>query len=276
MLQRAAAFSISTQRPFGLGRAIAAVLLFLTLVSAQRQTSAIRLIAHRGGVVSERFAENSPASMEEAVKRGYWMIEVDVRGSKDGKLVVQHDPDFKRFYGVDREVASMAWPEIERLRARPGDTRPMTFRELCERAKGRLHLMIDTKPPDHPDAFYIELESALRDNGLLETAYIIGTEESRARLKGKARISARGDELQALARKGEQLKHYFVFEWGNMREDTVRWAQAHHVPVVPSINTFHYSEQDPVKRGADDISRLRKLGVTEFQIDSVYDNLFMK
>jgi glycerophosphoryl diester phosphodiesterase len=247
---------------------------FLIPACAQQQSPILRLIAHRGGVVSGQFAENSPASLEEAVRRGYWMIEVDVRESKDGKLVVHHDPDFKRFYGVDRQVAGMSWSEIAKLRAEPGNTRPMTFREVCERAKGRLRLMIDTKLPEHSDAFYLEMESALRDNGLLESAYIIGTEESRARLKGKARISARGDELRVLAGKGETLNHYFVFEWGNMSEETVRWAQARAVPVVPSINTFHYGEEDPMKRGEQDIRRLRKLGVTEFQIDSVYDGLW--
>jgi hypothetical protein len=250
-------------------RTIAAGLMLVAVAGAQRPLSKIRLIAHRGGVVSERFAENSPASLEEAVKRGYWMIEVDVRESKDGKLVVQHDPDFKRFYGVDRQVADMTWPEIAQLRAQPGNTRPMTFRELCERAKGRLRLMIDTKPPGHQGAFYREL----RDNGLLETAYVIGTEESRARLKGKARIGMPGDDLRKLAGKGERLEHYFIFEWGNMAEGTVRWAQAHGVPIVPSINTFHYADQDPMKRGSEDIRRLQALGVTEFQIDAVYDTL---
>jgi hypothetical protein len=149
----------------------------------------------------------------------------------------------------------------------------MTFRELCERAKGRVRLMVDTKPPAHSEKFYSELESALRDNGLLESAYFIGTEDSRVRFKGKARISATGAELRELAAKGEPVeKLYFVFEWGNMSEETVRWAQARGIPVVPSINAFHYRGSDPLQRGAADIKRLLQLGVVEFQIDSVYDS----
>jgi glycerophosphoryl diester phosphodiesterase len=86
----------------------------LTLASvALMQAGDVRRIAHRGGVVSEQLAENSPSSLEEAIKRGFWMIEVDVRESKDGKLVVHHDPDFKRYYGVERNVADLSWAEIE-------------------------------------------------------------------------------------------------------------------------------------------------------------------
>jgi hypothetical protein len=247
------------------------VLLFSMLV-LQDQASPVRLIAHRGGVVSEQFAENSPASLEEAVKRGYWMIEVDVRESKDGVLVVQHDPDFDRFYGVKRKVADMRWDEIARLRAKPGDSRPMTFRELCERAKGRLQLMVDTKEPSHPEAFYREMENAMRANGLLDNAYFIGTEESRRWFRGKARISATYPELRQHAAAGQAVgKLYFLFEWGTMSRESVDWAFANKVPVVPSINTFHYRGNDPAGRGHADLVRLRGWGVREFQIDSVYD-----
>lgn len=235
----------------------------------------IRWIAHRGGVVSEQFAENSPASLEEAVKRGYLMIEVDVRESKDGVLVVQHDPDFVRFYGVRRNVADMTWAEISQLRARPGDTRPMTFRELCERAKGRLRLMIDTKEPSHSEAFYRETESAMRDNGLLESAYFIGTVEARRWFRDKARISATAEELRAFAARGEPVgRRYFPFEWGTMTKESVDWAMSQGIPVVPSINTFHYRDGDPIARGSADIRKLQTWGVTEFQIDSVYEPVF--
>jgi len=250
----------------------AALLAALTAGAAEP----VRWIAHRGGVVSTQFAENSPASLDEAARRDYWMIEVDVRESKDGKLVVQHDPDFERFYGAKRLVADMNWEEISKLRAKPGGTAPMTFRDLCRRAKGKLRLMIDTKEPSHGEAFYQEMESAMRENGLLESAYFIGTAESRERFRGKARVSATGAELRAaLAEKPDAAREFFVFEWGSMSPETIAFARKHKVPVVPSINTFHYKE-DPLDRGSADIRRLLKLGVTEFQIDSVYELAFVR
>lgn len=47
--------------------------------------------------------------------------------------------------------------------------------------------------------------------------------------------------------------------------------------VVPTVSTFHYGSGagvDPVAAGTADIKRLLPLGVTEFQIDSIYDVAF--
>lgn len=38
-----------------------------------------KIIAHRGGVVGDEHAENSPAALRTAIDRDYWMIEVDIR-----------------------------------------------------------------------------------------------------------------------------------------------------------------------------------------------------
>ncbi len=48
-------------------------------------------------------------------------------------------------------------------------------------------------------------------------------------------------------------------------------AQQAGVPVVPSVNIFHYATKDHTPLAARDIRRLRALGVTQFQIDSVYE-----
>src|SRR5690625_6725321 len=41
----------------------------------------VKLIAHRGGIVNENGIENSRAAMEEAIRRGYWMLEIEDRKS---------------------------------------------------------------------------------------------------------------------------------------------------------------------------------------------------
>ena len=233
-----------------------------------------RLIAHRGGVVGEEFAENGPAALQAAMERGYWMVEVDIRESKDGKLVVQHDPDFGRFYGHKGAVADMTWDEISRLRAAPGNSRPLQFHEFAALCKGKMRLMLDTKPPDHGPAFYESMAASLRENDLLETAYVIGTPESRRYFLGKARVGVPAEALRDAVRRGEEVsKLYFLFVHGrDLDDNTVAWAQGLDVPVVPSINIFHYADlPDHFKAAEFDIRRLRELGVTEFQIDSPYD-----
>lgn len=56
-----------------------------------------------------------------------------------------------------------------------------------------------------------------------------------------------------------------------MDERTIKLAEKVDVPLVPSINTFHYSRGERMRQAEKDIRRLRGLGVTYFQIDSLYD-----
>lgn len=245
----------------------------ITAAAMLHSAEPVKLIAHRGGVVDDRYAENGAPSLEAAIQRGYWMAEVDVRETKDGRLVVQHDPDFKRFYGVDRKVSEMTWDEISRLRSTPGNQRPLEFHELAALAKGRIQLMIDTKEPSHQEAFYAQMEKALRDNNLLDGAFFIGTGESQIRFKGKSRIGLNREKLQKAKDNREPVsKLYFLFEHGRtLNEAGLRLAAEAGVPAVVSINVFHYAGTDHWKGAESDVRRLQKLGMIYFQIDSVYD-----
>jgi len=240
--------------------------------------SGIRWIAHRGGVVDQRFSENSPASLEAAVNNGYWMIESDIRETKDGRLITHHDPDFVRFYGDAHKVPEMTFAEVRRLRAKPGGTAPMSFAELVDACKGRLRLMLDTKEPSHPAAFYREMERELLRTNLLASAYVIGTEESRKHFHGKAKVGVTFARLKEAVAAGEQAARlYFLFEWGKtLTAEQVKFAQGQGVTVVPSVNSFHYGAdvEQSLRLGTADIRRLRPMGVTEFQMDSVYEPAF--
>ena len=258
-------------------RLAAAFLLFFGLV-AGAPPPGIKWIAHRGGVVDARYSENSPASLNAAVEHGYWMIESDIRETKDGQAITQHDPDFQRFFGDLRTVSAMTLADIRKLRANPGGTPPMTFRELADACKGRLRLMLDVKEPEHSTAFYDGIERELRRVGLLESTYVIGLNSAKKHLRGKARISVNSAELkEAASRKEDVGKLYFLFEWGKtLTREQVEFARSRGVPVVPSINTFHYGNDlnASVAAGQTDVRRLIAWGVTEFQIDSVYEPAF--
>ncbi|GAB4374295.1 MAG: hypothetical protein OHK0021_16220 [Bryobacter sp.] len=271
---------------------VVAVSLSAVAAPAPQPPENVKWIAHRGGVVDERFAENSPASLEAAREHGYWMIECDIRETADHRIIVHHDPNFQRFYNDPRRVTELTYAEVRKLRATPGGTAPMSFTELTQlAAKAKLRIMLDVKEPEHAEAFYQELERDLRAAGLLESTYVIGLDSALRYFKGKARVGASVAHLQQALAAGEDLaKLYFLFEWGReLTAEKVRYAQQHQVAVVPSVNTFHYTQGgrgmgsegktypgglDPAKDGAADLQRLRALGVSEFQIDSVYEVAF--
>jgi glycerophosphoryl diester phosphodiesterase len=232
----------------------------------------IRIIAHRGGVVDQRHPENSAGAAEEGIRRGYWMLEMDLQESKDGHLVVHHDGNFVKSYGVHKTPGELTWDEIRQFHAVEDGSRPLEFHEYAALCRGKVQLMIDTKEPSHPRAFYESLERTLRENGLLDGAYFIGTTEARAWFKGKSRVSVERDELQKMVDAGEETaRFYFLFEHGmTLDEKGMALAKRARIPAVVSINNFHYSG-DHMKQAHADIERLLRAGLPYFQVDSAYD-----
>lgn len=251
------------------------LLLCCSLATSAADAPSVDLIAHRGGVVDQRLIENNLPGIAEAIRRGYWMLEVDIRESKDGRLVVHHDADFRRFYGDERRVADLTWDEIKQLRSTPGDLRPLEFSEYAAACRGKIRLMLDIKGPDHSQAFFNSLIATLEENDLLDSAYVIGTEQSRKLLLDRATIGINPRKLVDHVAGGEDVgKRYFLFAHAkHFDQETIELARSRGVDVVPSINTFHYPAKSNMQDAAADITRLKKLGVKRFQIDSVYEPL---
>ena len=231
-----------------------------------------RLIAHRGGVVDGEHAEGSLSALQEAIRQGYWMVEVDVQRSRDGELVVQHDDNFARVYGVNKKVADMDWKDAQLLRSRIGGEPPCSFAEYAKQCHGRISVMIDGKKTGAQDGFFEKMEEILAGNDLLGDALFIGSGDMKAYFKGKARIATNREGLRRAVDAGENVSSlYFLFEHGNELDDaTLEQARSVHVPVVATVNDYHYLLKRHGSTPQSDIERLRGAGVTLFQIDSAY------
>ena len=240
--------------------------------------SDFKLIAHRGGIVDETHAENSPGSIQAAIDRGYWMLEVDIRRTADGEPILQHDPTFRRFYGVDRPVEELTWAEARRLKATPGGTSPIHFRDVCRMCQNKVRLMLDIKSENWPDEFYLSLVRLLDTHELLRSSYLLGGDRLKRHFRGKAWLSANRNSLkQAIARGEDVASMYFLFELGSvLDQEALDLCRTNKVTPVAAINTFRYTEagRDEQKGAEEDVVRLRRLGVTHYQIDSRYESLF--
>lgn len=70
-------------------------------------------VGHRGARAYE--IENTLESFKKAIELGVNAIELDVRKSKDGKLVIIHDDNLKRVFGKDILVNEAALKELKQL-----------------------------------------------------------------------------------------------------------------------------------------------------------------
>jgi glycerophosphoryl diester phosphodiesterase len=123
-------------------------------------------IAHRGGIIPG-VPENTLAAFRRAMLEGAEVIEIDLRASKDGQVVVMHDPSVDRTTNGSGKVSEMYWVDLARLDAGGGERIP-TFAEVLDLVKGSgVKLLLDIKESFHLDmgrvVRMVEQYGAVRD-----------------------------------------------------------------------------------------------------------------
>jgi glycerophosphoryl diester phosphodiesterase len=256
---------------------ISLVLLFLMLISgAYAQTP--YLIAHRGGVVDSSRTENGLPALQEALKQGYKMVEIDMRVTRDGVLIANHDATFKRYYDVDEQVINTPWAQAKKLVSKLDGARPLQLEEIFQYCqKNSLAVMLDNKIEGLDIPLFTSLVNLLNKYQLRETAIMIGTSASTDFFTGKVRLSCTRKQLEENQKKvGYRPEHYFLFERpARLSKEDVEWAASNRIHLVAAINKFHYrTSPNPMAQAGDDCKRMQEIGVTRFQIDSEYGGFF--
>ena len=258
-------------------REFSSALLSLPAAASAAIAKDLRLIAHRGGVVDPQRPENSPGAALAAVENGYWMIEVDIRKSRDGEPVLHHDNVLTKYYSDSHRPEELTWAEISKLKSTPGGKPPLHFEELCAICKERMRLMLDLKGQWEP-AFYQRLLRHMVDARIPGPFFSLGGPRVRPFFDGKVMVSVNRKALQAAAEAGEAVaERYFLFELGNdIDQHAFDLARKLNVVPVAAINTFRYTmaKRDEWEGPKQDIQRLRALGIKDYQVDSRYQPLF--
>jgi glycerophosphoryl diester phosphodiesterase len=102
----------------------------------------VTVIAHRGEHL--RNPENTLPAFREAIALEADYIEMDVRTSSDGILVLSHDSNVDRRTNGHGEVSKLTFDELRKLDAGGGAKIP-TFDEALELAQGRIGIYVDAK-----------------------------------------------------------------------------------------------------------------------------------
>jgi hypothetical protein len=258
--------------PHALYRYAVAIILFVPFYSnlfSQVPETQYHLIAHRGGVVDANTAENSRESITKAIARGYWMVEIDLRVTKDSVLIIHHDRNLKRYYNVDGLVDEMTWEEIRTA----SNGKVLKFEDALKICRNKIQVMIDNKIKGNDTTLWSKVILLLKKNGLYEKALTIGTDESTEYFTGKIKLSCTREQLQNnMKRTDYRPENYYLFS-GIISEDDAAWAQKHKILTVGVLNKWALKDAPPEKIAA--IAKgMKAAGITHFQIDSEYEYLF--
>lgn len=104
---------------------------------------------HRGGP-DKGFPENCLPTFERTLQRGFAMLEIDPRYTKDGAIVVFHDATLERTSTGKGRVADHTLAELKQLRLKDNDGNVSEFQmptldEALEWARGKTVLVLDQK-----------------------------------------------------------------------------------------------------------------------------------
>lgn len=120
----------------------------------------VEIIAHRGFHLYE--VENSIPAFKEAIKEGADAIELDVHLTRDGKIVVFHDFDIKRIFGIDRKILDMTWEELSNMKF-PGKNYGIPLLEdVFREIENKLYIEVKTMD-DMGRRYYTNIIDSLRD-----------------------------------------------------------------------------------------------------------------
>ena len=232
------------------------------------------LIAHRGGVVDSTKAENSLPALKAAIERGYKMVEIDLRLTKDSVLIIHHDMNFKRYFGMDKPVSEMNWKEISKLKSTTG-SRVLKLEEALQYCSGKIEVMMDNKISGNDTALFGKVVALLKKYKLLEAALMIGTSESTDFFTGKIKLSCTRQQLEENMQKpGYSPLHYYLFG-SDLTRDDVEWAGSNDILAVGVVNAWRYRRlANPAVEAEKDAQRLKATGLTHFQIDSEFERFF--
>lgn len=140
-------------------------------------TRTLEVTAHRGA--SLEYPENTMSAFHGAKKLGADWIELDVQQTKDGKIIVIHDINFKRTTGVDKNTWELTYDEVKELDAGSfldikykGEKIPL-LEEVIEFAKiNGIRLNIELKPTGHENNFEKNVIDIIKKNNFQDRCVV--------------------------------------------------------------------------------------------------------
>ncbi len=109
---------------------------------AQKKTHLMTVNAHRG--YNKEHPENTILAYTKAIELGAEYIELDVRRSKDGVLIISHDEDLKRSANLEKSVHDLNLEELKQVDLGQDQTIP-TLEEVLQLCKGKIGIHVEIK-----------------------------------------------------------------------------------------------------------------------------------
>jgi glycerophosphoryl diester phosphodiesterase len=133
------------------------------------------IIGHRGA--KGQAVENTLASIKAGLDSGVQEIEIDVRLTRDGTIVLMHDADMRRMHDSPAIIADSTYDEL--IAIEPDMT---TLEEAINIINKRVPLLVEVKP-DVPTEPIVKLIEKYLARGWQAQHFLIGTKDQKTLLQ---------------------------------------------------------------------------------------------
>ena len=136
------------------------------------ETAAVTVVAHRG--LAPAAPENTLAAFRRSVADGLAVIELDVRATSDGRLVIHHDETLDRTTDCSGSIAQQSFDQVRSCDAGHGERVPTLSEALDLVGDKPVRLLLDVKSGTRLDRVIAEI----RDHRA-EAKVIVGLRRAR-------------------------------------------------------------------------------------------------
>ena len=144
---------------------------FNALYSPWTRGADVRYVAHQG---EEHLARNhTMAAYRFAVEHACDFIKLDVRETKDGEVVIQHDANLRAIYGTNLVIATSTLAELRAVCPEDPSDRIVTLQEALVEARKLPGVWIDFK--HFKPAFAEKVFRILSEAGVTDDRIVVGT-----------------------------------------------------------------------------------------------------
>lgn len=132
----------------------------------------VMVVAHRGDWRNN--PENSVRCIEDAIAMGVDVVEIDLKKTKDGVLILMHDQTIDRTTSGHGKPEDYTWAELQQLTLKnehggPTRQRIPTFEECMNTAKGRVMINIDKGYDYYKDAYDVLVKTGTVDHAIIKS-----------------------------------------------------------------------------------------------------------
>lgn len=126
-----------------------------------------RIAAHRGAMLDR--PENTIAAIERAIEAGATAVEIDIRTSRDGTLVLMHDAKVDRTTNGTGRVNKLSWNELAALDAGSwfspeyAAQRVPSLDQILKVCRGRIDVQLDLK--EEGEAYADRIAACVKAHG---------------------------------------------------------------------------------------------------------------